>query len=316
MRFQNCGWPVPFGDQRDEAVGVGRLREIRVCAIEVGVQRESVEREHERCRHRAFVAGRDVQDVRALDTAGLRSVPFESPLACARAGAQPGVAVGVAGNAAEVDRDVGFEGSLDEAPRHPTSAAASRTGTATQRNIGAWYHGDRRSGRYRSWVRESGSGCLRVWPFEAAGRPHHAAPLRRTEHRRSAEEGYAMFKHLLVTLDGSPRAEVRCCRTRRTSPAQPARSSRWCGSSNPRPPNGAKTGAIGKASADATIRSLFLEQAGTYLERIGTQLKETGAPVSMIVREGNPAKQIIAIAKDAGVDAIAMATHSRRGSAG
>ena len=121
-----------------------------------------------------------------------------------------------------------------------------------------------------------------------------------------------MFKHLLVTLDGSPRGESvlpYAADLARSTGAEltllriiESAAAEW-----------SERGAIGKASADATIHSLFLEQAGAYLERIGAQLKGGGATVQMIVREGNAAKQIIATAKDLRVDAIAMATHSRRG---
>jgi len=121
-----------------------------------------------------------------------------------------------------------------------------------------------------------------------------------------------MFKHVLVTLDGTPRGESvlpYAAALARSTGAEltllriiESAAAEW-----------SERGAIGKSSADATIRSLFLEQAGNYLERVGAPLKEPGTPVRMIVREGNPAKQIIATAEDLEVDAIAMATHSRRG---
>jgi nucleotide-binding universal stress UspA family protein len=72
-------------------------------------------------------------------------------------------------------------------------------------------------------------------------------------------------------------------------------------------------GAIGKASADDTIRSLFEDQAEAYLERVASQVELSGVAVTTSVRQGQPARQIVAAAKELGVDAIAMSTHSRRG---
>ena len=121
-----------------------------------------------------------------------------------------------------------------------------------------------------------------------------------------------MFKHLLVTLDGTPQGETVVPYAADLARAMRAdltllrivesASADW-----------SERGAIGKASADETIRSLFLEQAQSYLDRVAAQLAGTGAAVHTTVRQGQPARQIVAAAKDLGADAIAMSTHSRRG---
>ncbi len=121
-----------------------------------------------------------------------------------------------------------------------------------------------------------------------------------------------MFTHVLVTLDGTPRGEsvipyaadiARSMRAELTLlRIVESGTTDW-----------SERGAIGKASADATIRSLFLEQAQTYLDRVAAQLASTGATAHTLVRQGQPARQIVTTAKELDVDAIAMSTHSRRG---
>ena len=71
-------------------------------------------------------------------------------------------------------------------------------------------------------------------------------------------------------------------------------------------------GAIG-GGAETAVKSLYVEQAQAYLERVAEQLRALGVTTHLTVRQGHPAKQIVAAAKECGADAIAMATHSRRG---
>ena len=121
-----------------------------------------------------------------------------------------------------------------------------------------------------------------------------------------------MFKHVLVTLDGTPRGESVIPYATEVARAMHAQltllrviesaSADW-----------SERGAIGKASADETIRSLFTDQAHCYLECVSSQIAASGVPVQTSVRQGQPARQIVAAAKDLDVDAIAMSTHSRRG---
>jgi nucleotide-binding universal stress UspA family protein len=121
-----------------------------------------------------------------------------------------------------------------------------------------------------------------------------------------------MFTHLLVTLDGSARAETvitHAIDIGRTMGAQitllrvidPA-SSGW-----------GERGAIGKSPSESTIRSLYVEQAQAYLQRVANQMEKSGLSVKTVVREGQPARQIVATAREVEADGIAMATQSRRG---
>jgi nucleotide-binding universal stress UspA family protein len=121
-----------------------------------------------------------------------------------------------------------------------------------------------------------------------------------------------MYKHLLVTLDGSPRAEaviphaIDIAKTMRAEVTLvrvvDAANSDW-----------SERGAIGKSQASTSIKSTYVDQATAYLDRVADQLRAAGVTVHAIVRQGQAGKQIVAMAKEADVDAIAMATHSRRG---
>jgi nucleotide-binding universal stress UspA family protein len=72
-------------------------------------------------------------------------------------------------------------------------------------------------------------------------------------------------------------------------------------------------GALGKNNSNTTESSLFFDQAQAYLERIAALVRAGGTVVHTIVKQGAPAKQIVAAATEVDADAIAMATHSRRG---
>jgi nucleotide-binding universal stress UspA family protein len=127
------------------------------------------------------------------------------------------------------------------------------------------------------------------------------------------EEGRnAMYKHLLVTLDGTARSEAvipHALSVARSMGAEvtllrvvDAVAADW-----------SERGAIGKSQAESTIRSLFADQAQSYLERVATEMGRDGVTVHTLVKQGPPAKQIITSAREVEADAIAMATHSRRG---
>ncbi len=121
-----------------------------------------------------------------------------------------------------------------------------------------------------------------------------------------------MFKHLLVTLDGSPRAESvipHVIDIAKTMGAEvtllrvvDAANSDW-----------SERGAIGKANAATSIKSTYVDQATAYLERVAEQLRGAGITTHAVVKQGQPARQIVTTAKEGDADAIAMATHSRRG---
>jgi len=121
-----------------------------------------------------------------------------------------------------------------------------------------------------------------------------------------------MYKHLLVTLDGTARSEAvvpHALDIAKSMGAQltllrvvDAVAAEW-----------SERGAVGKSQAESTIRSLFADQAQAYLDRVATQIDKSGVRVSAIVRQGPPARLIINAAREIDADAIAMATHSRRG---
>lgn len=122
-----------------------------------------------------------------------------------------------------------------------------------------------------------------------------------------------MFKHLLVTLDGTPRAETvipHAVDIARTMGAEisllrvvEAVNSDW-----------SERGAIGKGQeAESTIRTMFTEQAESYLARLTEEVRRAGIGANAVVRQGPPARTIVGYAHESSADAIAMATHSRRG---
>jgi nucleotide-binding universal stress UspA family protein len=121
-----------------------------------------------------------------------------------------------------------------------------------------------------------------------------------------------MFKHLLVTLDGSPRAEAvipHAIDIAKSMGAEvtlvrvvDAANSDW-----------SERGAIGKSQASTSIKSTYVDQATSYVKRVAEQLRGAGVTAHVVVKQGQAAKQIVATAKEADADAITMATHSRRG---
>jgi nucleotide-binding universal stress UspA family protein len=121
-----------------------------------------------------------------------------------------------------------------------------------------------------------------------------------------------MYKHLLVTLDGTPRSEAVVPHALDVARAMSAEitllrvvdavAADW-----------SERGAVGKSQAETTIRSLFADQAQTYLERVASQVERAGVKVHTLVMQGPPARQIINAAREVDADVIAMSTHSRRG---
>lgn len=122
-----------------------------------------------------------------------------------------------------------------------------------------------------------------------------------------------MFKHIMVTLDGTARSEAvipHALDVARVMKAEmtlvrvvDAVNAEW-----------GERGAMGKGgSPDSSISAVFAEQAEAYLRRVADQMREHGVKVQTLVMHGNAAKRIVAAARESGADAIAMATHSRRG---
>ncbi len=121
-----------------------------------------------------------------------------------------------------------------------------------------------------------------------------------------------MFKHILVTVDGTPQAEAvipHAVDIARSMAAEitiirivePVNSD-W-----------SERGALGKGQGDSSAGSAFTEQAEMYLLRLAATIDAAGVNVNTIVKQGQPARQIVATADEIDADAIAMSTHSRRG---
>jgi nucleotide-binding universal stress UspA family protein len=120
-----------------------------------------------------------------------------------------------------------------------------------------------------------------------------------------------MFTHLLVALDGSARAESVIPHTLSIASSMHAEltllriveavSADW-----------SERGALGPSRLEAASRDTFAEQARAYLERVAAPMRQRGVIVNVLVRQGAPAKQIVAAARDIEADAIAMAAPSRR----
>lgn len=120
-----------------------------------------------------------------------------------------------------------------------------------------------------------------------------------------------MYNHILVTLDGTTRSETVLTHALEVSRAMGATvtllrvvdavNTEW-----------SERGALGRGQSE-DAQSPFTGQAYDYLARIAEQAKSTGLKVDVMVKQGHPARQIVAAAKEIDADAIAMATHSRRG---
>lgn len=121
-----------------------------------------------------------------------------------------------------------------------------------------------------------------------------------------------MFKHLLITLDGSPASEVVIGHAIDIARAMRAEVTllRIVDAVNA---DWSERGTMGKGQAESTLRSAFSDQAQDYLNRVAQQVKARGVSVTTVVKQGHPGKQIVATAKEVEADGIAMATHSRRG---
>ena len=55
------------------------------------------------------------------------------------------------------------------------------------------------------------------------------------------------------------------------------------------------------------------DPAQTYLEAVAERLRQRGRSVESVLREGEPAHEIVAAARSSSVDLIAMTTHGRSG---
>ena len=121
-----------------------------------------------------------------------------------------------------------------------------------------------------------------------------------------------MFKHLLVTLDGSPRAECVIPHAIDIAKAMGAEITllRVVDATNS---DWSERGAIGRGQAATSIKSTYVDQATAYLNRVAEQVRGAGITAHVVLKQGQAGKQIVLTAKESDADAITMATHSRRG---
>ena len=121
-----------------------------------------------------------------------------------------------------------------------------------------------------------------------------------------------MYRHILVTLDGSRGAEAVLPHA-----AALARSMRATLTImrvvDPVVSEWGERGTVGRANGASGMQSVFTDQAEHYLQGAASKLRTDGIIVNAVVRQGQPAKQIVDVARDIDADAIAMATRSRRG---
>lgn len=121
-----------------------------------------------------------------------------------------------------------------------------------------------------------------------------------------------MFRHILVTLDGTPRSEAVIEHATDVASAMNAEVTLLRIIDTPNADWGER-GAVGKGEILAGAKSIYAEQANAYLRRVADGMRERGLAATATVKSGAPAKQIVATAKEIDADAIAMATHSRKG---
>jgi nucleotide-binding universal stress UspA family protein len=100
-----------------------------------------------------------------------------------------------------------------------------------------------------------------------------------------------VFKHILVPLDGTAESEVVIAHAKDTARAMRAQITLLRVVDSPQ-------------TAD---------EARPYLMDLRARLRMAEVTAHMLVKQGPPAQQIIAAAREVSADAIAMATHSRRG---
>ena len=120
-----------------------------------------------------------------------------------------------------------------------------------------------------------------------------------------------MYSHVLVTLDGSQGAEA--VLPHATAIARSMRATlTMVRIVDPVVSEWGERGTIGRGNS-APGQSVFTDQAHHYLAGTASKIRAEGVTVNTVVRQGQPAKQIVDVAREIGADAIAMATRSRRG---
>ena len=121
-----------------------------------------------------------------------------------------------------------------------------------------------------------------------------------------------MYRQLLVTLDGTVGVEV--VLPHAIAMARAMRSTiTLLRVIDPVVSEWGERGTIGRSNATEAMQTSFSEQAEHYLQQVAVRLRAEGLAVETMLRQGQPARQIVDAAAQSRADAIAMATRSRRG---
>ena len=121
-----------------------------------------------------------------------------------------------------------------------------------------------------------------------------------------------MYKHILVTLDGTSDGEAVLPHALAVARAMEA-SLTLLRVVEPPHAEWSERGALGKTQAESIATTRLVDQAEAYLEKIVSEARRMGVDAHTLVRQGPAARQIVAVARELDADAIAMSTHSRRG---
>lgn len=143
-----------------------------------------------------------------------------------------------------------------------------------------------------------------------------------------------MYGHILVTLDGSELSESILPHVEKLAAGTPLRVTLLAVAEDPEPissparVNRERLIDAAGAMQETTLQEIDIRRDGetheqaiqrveselrTYLEDQARRLSEKGIPVNCIVAMGSPAALIVEHANTENVDAIAMASHGRRG---
>jgi nucleotide-binding universal stress UspA family protein len=124
-----------------------------------------------------------------------------------------------------------------------------------------------------------------------------------------------MFRHLLVTIDGSRASEAVIPYAIEVAKRLDARLTliRVVNTTGAAQVKASERGSMGKPRSFDAAREWSEHQALDYLEKQAQKARHFGLDVDVLVRSGDPATEILAAADAVGADTIGMATHSRRG---
>jgi nucleotide-binding universal stress UspA family protein len=121
-----------------------------------------------------------------------------------------------------------------------------------------------------------------------------------------------MFRHLLVTLDGSPRAEAVVPHAIDVARSMGAEIT-LLRVVDPIATEWGERGAMGKTTRESLLAQAFVDQAQAYLDRVAARVASQGVRVHTSVKQGQAGKAVVQAARDCKADAIAMAARTRRG---